>query len=234
MAHAWKACWAQALGGSNPPLSAIKRIMKTTLYVVRHGESEHNRDNIVSGHVNPALTEKGKAQALLTRQKLSHVRFDEAYSSDLQRAVHTGALIYGQEVPAAHQLFDLRERNYGVIDGASNDDYIAIKQANQKLLDNLDEAEQWLFKHADDIESDHELSSRFISAITHIAQSNDGKTILVAAHGGVMRTMLIKLGYATSQQLPARTIENAAFIELIYESGMLHIGQLSGINKLRD
>lgn len=34
MAHAWKACWVQALGGSNPPSSAIDRktVEKSTVF----------------------------------------------------------------------------------------------------------------------------------------------------------------------------------------------------------
>ncbi len=206
--------------------------MKTIIYIVRHGESEHNRDNILSGHVNPALTEKGRLQALQTREELSHIKFDEAYSSDLQRAAHTGALIYGQEIHSSHQLTDLRERNYGALDGADNDVYVALKRGNHDLLAKLDEAERWLFKHAPDIESDHELSSRFISAITKIAENNSGKTILIAAHGGVIRTMLIKLGYATPAELPSQTIDNAAYVELDYARGKLTIGATSGVNKL--
>jgi broad specificity phosphatase PhoE len=205
--------------------------MKTIIYLVRHGESEHNRDNILSGHVNPALTQKGRAQALETRQKLSHIVFNTAYSSDLQRAAHTGALIYGTEVPVSHQLTELRERNYGSLDGSAIDDYNAMKQINQKYLDGLNDDDKWSFKHAPDIESDHELSTRFISAITTLAESNPGKTILVAAHGGVVRTTLIKIGYATAKQLPSQSIENAAFVELVYEAGAFSVGQVSGVNR---
>jgi broad specificity phosphatase PhoE len=134
-------------------------------------------------------------------------------------------------VPVSHQLSELRERNYGSLDGSPIDDYNAVKQANRAKLSDLGDNEKWLFKHAPDIESDDELSFRFLNAITAIAEGNLGKTILVAAHGGVLRTTLIRLGYATTKQLPSQSVENAAFVELRYENSKFTIGQLSGINR---
>ena len=87
--------------------------MKTVLYVMRHGETTHNRDGIASGHVDPDLTEKGIEQAAAFRDKLAHIHFDVAYSSDLRRAVNTAAIVYGEEVPEHRQLHEAGQREAG-------------------------------------------------------------------------------------------------------------------------
>jgi broad specificity phosphatase PhoE len=64
------------------------------IYVVRHGESVYNRDDVVSGQNNPKLTALGRQQANETKAKLAKIKFDEVYSSDLQRASDTAAIIF--------------------------------------------------------------------------------------------------------------------------------------------
>lgn len=59
------------------------------IYLVRHGETQANRDEIIQGHQDTALNEKGFEQARLVGEALKRVRFhDVAFSSDLCRAVN--------------------------------------------------------------------------------------------------------------------------------------------------
>lgn len=201
------------------------------LYVVRHGQSEHNRDNIISGHVNPALTEEGEEQAAATKTKLSDVHFDDAYSSDLQRASHTAEIIFGKPVPKNHQLHDLRERNYGSIDGTPGDNIIRLRNSQKAKYDSLTEEERWRHKHAPDIESNYELSYRFITALESIAEKHPGQSILVAAHGGTLRTMLIKFGYGTQSELPSGSFRNAGYVKLAFKDGQFTVEEVDGIEK---
>lgn len=200
------------------------------LYLVRHGESEHNRDNIVSGHVNPPLTATGRQQALETKRKLAAVSFDDVYSSDLERAIQTAEIIYGQAVPIDHRLPELRERNFGRFEGKPNHHLKKTFENNQAEYSALPLAKQWTYKHAPGMESDAEVAERFVETLVEIARHNAGKTILVAAHGGTLRTTLIKLGYATSKTLPGASIANAAFVELDYADGEFHVGATDGVN----
>ncbi len=201
------------------------------LYVVRHGESEHNRDKLTSGHVDPDLTSTGIQQALRSKQALADIQFDDVYSSDLQRAAKTAELIYGSPVASDHQLPGLRERDYGQYDGLPVKHWEDLKSKKQPEHDSLPEHKQWRYKHAPDAESLHEVSERFIEALASIAQSNPGKTILIGAHGGTLRTMLISLGYATTTELPPNSIDNAAYVELDYTDGSFTVGTVVGANK---
>ncbi len=203
----------------------------TRLFIVRHGQTTHNRDGFISGyHGDPVLTDEGIAQAKETQKKLSHVHFDEAYSSDLQRAVHTAAIIYGKDIHPTKQIKDLRERTFGSIEGNPQKDLDDLRA--DPNFQSLSNEERWHHKFADDMESDHEVSSRFVNALLKIADDNKGKTVLVAAHGGTLRTLLMSLGYATAAELPFGSIGNAAYIELKYTDGTFTIGELGGIKKV--
>src|SRR3989338_4638852 len=66
---------------------ACRIIMK--LILVRHGETDANRDMICQGHMNSHLTQKGLRQARLVAERLKYFPIDIAYSSDLDRALDT-------------------------------------------------------------------------------------------------------------------------------------------------
>jgi broad specificity phosphatase PhoE len=202
----------------------------TRLYVVRHGQSTHNHKKLISGYdENPALTEQGIAQAKETKQTLAHVHFDEAYSSDLERAAHTAAIIYGQDVHPSKQITGLRERAFGAAEGQPQ--IVLDEFRKNPEFQALTEEQRWFHKFADDMESDHEVATRFIGALKNVAKDNIGKTILVAAHGGTLRTLLISLGYATNSELPYGSIDNASFVEIIYKDNEFTVGELGGIHK---
>ena len=190
------------------------------LYLVRHGESEHNLNDIVSGgHVDPLLTNTGIQQALATKERLSQVQFDDVYSSDLVRAAETARLIYGKAIPKEHQLVALRERSFGALDGKPNKHLRKIRNAHKELSPE----EEWKHKHAADMESDHEVAERFIGALIQIAKDNLGKTVLVGAHGGTVRTTLIGLKHGTRADLPPGSIRNASYVELSYDGSSLQV-----------
>lgn len=55
-------------------------------YIVRHGETEANKRQIIQGHLDTELNEEGLTQACKTADILENVPFIKAFSSDLSRA----------------------------------------------------------------------------------------------------------------------------------------------------
>ena len=90
------------------------------LYLVRHGETDWNRDNRLQGQTDIPLNENGVLQAKMLRQTLadSDISFDRVYSSPLSRAVHTAAI--ASEFPESDITIDKRllEISYGPYEGA--------------------------------------------------------------------------------------------------------------------
>ncbi|KAG1849301.1 phosphoglycerate mutase-like protein [Suillus subalutaceus] len=63
------------------------------MFVVRHGETDSNRNRIVQGQLDTPLNATGLAQAAMTAEALKSVSFDKAFTSDLQRASKTAERI---------------------------------------------------------------------------------------------------------------------------------------------
>jgi len=92
--------------------------LKTTVIIVRHGESTSNVDRIISGHHdNAVLTERGEQQARKVGEMLRGLTPDAVYASPLKRAATTGRLALeemakaGAELPAIQTAELIKEIN---------------------------------------------------------------------------------------------------------------------------
>jgi probable phosphoglycerate mutase len=193
------------------------------IILVRHGESVFNRQGIIAG--NSPLTPEGREQARQTKKELAGFSFDAFYSSDLIRAAETAEIIAGKALPKANKLPGLRERDFGSLDmkpSKHHDD-----DHNKRVT--LTQEENWAYKHVDDMESDHELASRFIGVLQELAEKNAGKTILVAAHGAAIRTTLMKLLGLTYHEIPHGSFKNAGYVELTYADNKFKVVHAPGV-----
>jgi len=59
---------------------------KLRIYLVRHGETDANREGVIQGQLDTQLNELGKRQAELVALRLRSISFDVALTSDLRRA----------------------------------------------------------------------------------------------------------------------------------------------------
>src|SRR6266851_890326 len=91
--------------------------MTSTIYLIRHGETDWNRDRRIQGQSDTPLNDVGRAQARLLGLKLLDVRFELAYSSDLSRAIETAELILEPRPIAIATDVGLRERAFGEWEG---------------------------------------------------------------------------------------------------------------------
>lgn len=89
--------------------------------LVRHGQSEANEKNILSGyHEDYPLTPIGVRQAEKAGVMLRDIKFDVVYTSKLIRAISTAYLIennIGYKFPSWIKNENLNERNYGILGG---------------------------------------------------------------------------------------------------------------------
>src|SRR6266545_4302751 len=94
------------------------------LILVRHGESEWNASNKITGQANIALTDAGKLQARQVGQELKAINVDIAYISELRRAAETLSEIQEQrQTPMPHKKHvALNERDFGALTGRIKSD----------------------------------------------------------------------------------------------------------------
>ena len=90
------------------------------VYLIRHGQTEKNKEKVLQGRSNFPLNEVGREQAREVRDWFAErgIRFDKVYSSPLSRAVETASIVAGEE---ACLICDdrLLEMDYGPYEGSS-------------------------------------------------------------------------------------------------------------------
>lgn len=92
------------------------------LYIVRHGETDFNRDRMMQGYHEIPLNERGIRQATLLAHRLKEERLNRIICSDLRRAVMTGCIVASHTGAPLDYDPALRERNPGLLTGKSYDE----------------------------------------------------------------------------------------------------------------
>ena len=83
------------------------------IWIARHGQTDLNKKKLMQGRTDAPLNEKGIEQARLSRQNIGDVRFDAVYSSPLQRAKLTGAIIGGVDISEVIEDPRIIETDFG-------------------------------------------------------------------------------------------------------------------------
>lgn len=154
------------------------------LYIVRHGETTHNKKGIVQGHYDAKLSRLGIKQAKLLAQRLKVVNFDYIYSSDLSRAKRTTLEIAKyQNCPIVYTK-KLRERNLGIFENKPRIFYHAFLK-DHKIEKDIKA------KMPKGVESYCALQRRAINFVDKIYQKHKGQTVLLSTHGGIKKSLLM-------------------------------------------
>ncbi|MDA8666535.1 2,3-bisphosphoglycerate-dependent phosphoglycerate mutase [Alphaproteobacteria bacterium] len=192
------------------------------LVLVRHGQSEWNEKNLFTGWRDPGLTQQGigEAKAAGIALKAGGMRFDLAFTSNLQRAQKTLSLLLaeqGQTDLAVTRNEALNERDYGDLAGLNKDD------AREKWG-----AEQvHIWRRSFDTpppggESLKDTAARVLpyyeAEILPLIRA--GKDILIAAHGNSLRALVMRLeGLSPAQVLDVNIGTGVPYIYDMDEDG---------------
>ncbi|MBR7142113.1 MAG: histidine phosphatase family protein [Clostridia bacterium] len=157
----------------------------TTVYFVRHGEAVSNVKGLYAGVTDVELTQNGKDQLSFLEERFKDIALDAVYTSPLQRARQTAeALNRYPRAPLVEEA-GLKEWNGGLWENARWDE-----------LPTLYPKEWDLWEHALHLlripggESLDEFADRCLHTVERLVRENEGKTIAVSSHGGVLRVLL--------------------------------------------
>lgn len=158
--------------------------MKTTIVLLRHGETETNKEHILCGHTDVNLSEKGYLQAKLGAEYLKRLKFDKIYSSDLTRAYRTAQVVAElQNLPITKDQ-NLRELNCG------DWECLTPEQLRRDYPETFAVYMQdFVNCQCPNGESGKGFIQRALTTVDKIASENPGKTILIATHGGILRAL---------------------------------------------
>lgn len=164
-----------------------KKPTSTRFILVRHGETDWNKEKRFQGHIDIALNAHGTEQARLVRRYFDELEatglllYQQCVSSDLDRARTTADLIHDQKTTPVQLHADLRERHYGHLAGLTGDE-MSLKSPEEfaSLRNRQPEAQ------LEGGESLRQFYDRVVLAFKEIANANQGACTLLVAHGGVL------------------------------------------------
>ena len=153
----------------------------TELVLIRHGETDMNRELRFQGHVDVALNAIGLEQARRLAARMTGEEADAVYASDLLRARQTARPIASQLALEPFVECGLREQSFGCVDGMRVDD---IKEQHPEAW------EGWLRFEEDycmpEGETTRQFHTRVMEAIARIVGAHPNQKLVVITHGGVL------------------------------------------------
>jgi 2,3-bisphosphoglycerate-dependent phosphoglycerate mutase len=186
-----------------------------TLVLVRHGQSQWNLENRFTGWVDVPLTELGEQEAHRAGKNLKGMKFDVAFTSELQRAQKTLAAILSEtgqtDLPIIKDKA-LNERHYGDLQGLDKGE-TAKKYGDEQVK---------IWRRSYDVpppngESLKDTAARTIPYFDAkvVPYLKEGKNVIIAAHGNSLRSIVMHLEHLTKEQVLELNLETA--VPRVYE-----------------
>ncbi len=212
------------------------------LVLIRHGQSEWNKENRFTGWKDVDLSEQGKEEARAAGKllKAEGFTFDEAYTSVLKRAIRTLWIILDEMdlmwVPVTKSWL-LNERHYGGLEGLNKaetaaqfgEEQVLVWRRSYDVLPTIMEEtdERWLGKDPRYAGIDPKMFPRAealketVERVVPYYQQQIapriklGKRVIVAAHGNSLRALVKYLDTISDEDIISRNIPTG--IPLVYE-----------------
>ncbi len=200
--------------------------MPNYLVLMRHGQSEWNKANLFTGFKDVELTELGIEEAKDGGRRLKEagIKFDQVFTSTLKRANETAILALteaGQEDLIETMVYhdDLRERDYGDLTGLNKDETREKYGAEQVHI----------WRRSYDVPPpggeclqdvvEKRVRPYYDAEIKPLV--DEGKNVLMAAHGNSLRAMLIILGAETPDTINDAEMETGVPVVFTIEDGKI-------------
>ena len=175
-----------------------------TLILLRHGQSVWNAANKFTGWTDVGLSEVGEAEAAKAGEELADTQIDVVHTSDLIRAQHTAEIVMehnrtSSDVPT-HRDFRLNERHYGDLQGLNKQD----------TRDKYGDEQVKIWRRSYDVpppgEEGESLAMCAERTLPYLDEAikpdlEAGKTVLVAAHGNSLRSIVMKIEGLTKEEV---------------------------------
>lgn len=193
----------------------------TELCLVRHGQTDWNRLEIIQGREDNPLNALGSLQAEESAAFLSQEEWDVIVSSPLSRAVHTAQAIAtacGIEHKAI--LLDERfiEREFGAASGQPvKGIYEAVQADDQERIPGL--------------ETEDEMRSRVLEGMNHLVDTYPGKRIIVVCHSHAIKAALSAIDGAYTFR---HAMRNACSNYITHQQGRFEVKAVNVADHITD
>ncbi len=210
---------------------------KGFIVLVRHGQSEWNKQNLFTGWVDVSLSREGVEEAHRVGKQLQNIKFDIVFTSSLIRAQTTAAILLSENLVSSTPVVlhpdqkwaeihsektkksilpvieaqELNERMYGDLQGKNK----------QETKEQFGEEQVHIWRRSFDVAPPHGESLKMTSERTLpyfleeiLGKLSEGQTVLVVAHGNSIRAIIKFMENLSAEQIVAKEI--ATGIPLCY------------------
>ncbi len=196
----------------------------TRVILLRHGQTEWNILGKYQGKTDVPLSDEGKAQA---RQLAAHFpvdAVDAVYSSDLSRARFTAECVADKFALSVKLEPQFREIDFGEWEGLTFKE-IACRYPYA--------ADGRFWQNPDEIiipggETFADLQRRAMMRLNEIVAAEDGKTVVVAAHGAINRVILAEALHMNLRYLWSIRQFNTAVNIIVYDGAWRTVELING------
>ena len=209
------------------------------LFLLRHGKTVFNEEEIVQGWNDSPLTEEGIFQAKCSGYGLRDTLFSKAYSGDALRQIETARAFLSQNIHETKIIPDyhFREMNYGKYEGGS---YYDLLNPLYQELGQTYEGYPGLYRFYDNIEISDRIAaldetgategtertwSRFSEGLEMVIKENKNGNILISTSSIAIATTVYKLFPEIKQD---DLVGNASITVLAYD-GEYHLEDYNNI-----
>ena len=184
----------------------------------------------MAGWTDSPLTELGRAQAeRLARHVADRHRLDRIYSSPLQRARHTAEALGRRAHLRPILRDDLKEINFGRFESMTKAE---IQAAYPDMAARRD-VDDPSFEYPDGESTEH-FANRIRIAFGSILEENEGRTVAVVAHGGVLGAYVADLQSGEPHLWRQYVPKNCAITEVVVEDGAATLACFDEVGHLED
>ena len=182
------------------------------LILVRHGESEHNKGDLISGGAsNPDLSAEGIAGVKKVSRNFDESQVDLVYASPLIRAKRTAEILTkGRKTINLDPR--LIEMQFGSWEGS---DVTPLYENCSDAFDFMGMIGKDYTKYAQNAESYDDLVSRCQSFMVDLKQVASQKTVLVVCHGFTIRGLMAAILGLDTSEITAQ--DNVTFTEINFD-----------------
>ena len=192
------------------------------LYLVRHGQTAHNRDGVGLGRDDIPLTELGEQQAAALGTLFAQRPLDRVICSPLRRASETAVALAGKSAVPLDVDPALTEMDVGATEGLS------FAEMDVRFPEFL---AAWRGDHPEDVdmpggESLRDVATRLEPLVARLRRGGPG-TLVVVSHNFVLKVLLCELLGLPLNQFRVFTIDVASLSTITIERGRLNIKALN-------
>jgi len=196
----------------------------TRFGLIRHAQTEWNREGRIQGHHDSSLTDTGKNDADVWGRRLKRIAWDRIFGSDLGRAVDTAAIINRHLKIPFEADARLREQDWGEWTAKS-----AAKIENEEL-DKLEKSKRFGWQFCPPGGEDRiSVWQRSHNALVDAARKWPGNTILVVTHEGVIKNIIYRLCNRLYAPGESSLIESRHLHWLVIKNSGLQLDQINAL-----